>query len=461
MNEFNLQDRKFNVDISAVQQDHMCDRITFVFPKNLNEEDITGEDYKIWVKWINKNFQGNSDECEKVIDTENVKATWVLTNTVTQVYGPIYFSVEIIKSHLEDEKIIVDFSWNSEIETIEIKNTLETLDDVKGGNKDYIHQQIQEYIKQEGEPFKGPKGDKGERGADGQDGKSAYEIAIKNGYVGTEQDWLASLKGEPGKLADNSVTTAKIVDRAITREKIAEGVLPLMENLKEIFVINSDNDYENFVSRYFDEEENILLKDDEYVLLFITENLENMGLEKGIIYVSNILIIYLNKTLEDLNAYATIAFVRESLNKLKYKKVYEKTLTQEVGLINIGALKLKEALIVIKGIRSSSNTNITAKTIFTLGTNEQSVTHSATIASNYSVFSATADNINYLKVSALGTYVQCQASYRRDTTSIGRPLNGCENILNGEYLTNIIIQPDVTGAVLGIGTKIEIWGIED
>lgn len=26
-------------------------------------------------------------------------------------------------------------------------------------------------------------------------GLSAYEIAVKNGYVGTEQDWLASLIG--------------------------------------------------------------------------------------------------------------------------------------------------------------------------------------------------------------------------------------------------------------------------
>lgn len=54
---------------------------------------------------------------------------------------------------------------------------------------------------------KGDKGDKGETGAQGAtgergetgaDGKSAYEIAVENGYVGTEQQWLASLKGEQG-----------------------------------------------------------------------------------------------------------------------------------------------------------------------------------------------------------------------------------------------------------------------
>ena len=35
-------------------------------------------------------------------------------------------------------------------------------------------------------------------GKDGVDGKSAYEIAVDNGYPGTEQAWLASLKGNKG-----------------------------------------------------------------------------------------------------------------------------------------------------------------------------------------------------------------------------------------------------------------------
>ena len=35
-------------------------------------------------------------------------------------------------------------------------------------------------------------------GKDGADGKSAYQIAVDNGYLGTEQAWLASLKGDKG-----------------------------------------------------------------------------------------------------------------------------------------------------------------------------------------------------------------------------------------------------------------------
>ena len=44
----------------------------------------------------------------------------------------------------------------------------------------------------------GPKGDQGEPGKQGADGKSAYQVAVDNGFVGTEDEWLASLKGEKG-----------------------------------------------------------------------------------------------------------------------------------------------------------------------------------------------------------------------------------------------------------------------
>ena len=35
-------------------------------------------------------------------------------------------------------------------------------------------------------------------GVNGKDGLSAYEIAVKNGFVGTVSDWLESLKGADG-----------------------------------------------------------------------------------------------------------------------------------------------------------------------------------------------------------------------------------------------------------------------
>ena len=44
----------------------------------------------------------------------------------------------------------------------------------------------------------GEKGERGEKGADGQDGKSAYEIAVEQGFIGDKAAWLLSLKGERG-----------------------------------------------------------------------------------------------------------------------------------------------------------------------------------------------------------------------------------------------------------------------
>jgi hypothetical protein len=43
----------------------------------------------------------------------------------------------------------------------------------------------------------------GGSGIQGQDGKSAYEVAVENGFEGTEAEWLASLVGPEGKPGEN------------------------------------------------------------------------------------------------------------------------------------------------------------------------------------------------------------------------------------------------------------------
>ena len=46
---------------------------------------------------------------------------------------------------------------------------------------------------------RGERGIQGEKGDTGAEGKSAYQVAINNGYIGTETEWLASLKGDTGE----------------------------------------------------------------------------------------------------------------------------------------------------------------------------------------------------------------------------------------------------------------------
>ena len=49
-------------------------------------------------------------------------------------------------------------------------------------------------------------GELGGGGGSGTAGKSAYEIAVDNGFVGTETEWLESLKGSDGDKGDNGTT---------------------------------------------------------------------------------------------------------------------------------------------------------------------------------------------------------------------------------------------------------------
>jgi collagen type III alpha len=48
-------------------------------------------------------------------------------------------------------------------------------------------------------PVAGEKGAKGDRGEDGRDGASAYEIAVRAGFSGSESEWMKSLIGSTGK----------------------------------------------------------------------------------------------------------------------------------------------------------------------------------------------------------------------------------------------------------------------
>ena len=46
----------------------------------------------------------------------------------------------------------------------------------------------------------------------GPAGKSAYEVAVEEGYTGTEEEWLASLKGDTGETPDITIGTVTTVE---------------------------------------------------------------------------------------------------------------------------------------------------------------------------------------------------------------------------------------------------------
>ncbi|WP_025115347.1 hypothetical protein [Lysinibacillus fusiformis] len=58
------------------------------------------------------------------------------------------------------------------------------------------------------------KGEKGDIGATGDDGLSAYEVAVKNGFLGTLEEWLVSLKGEKGDQGEK----VEVIDNLVTQD---------------------------------------------------------------------------------------------------------------------------------------------------------------------------------------------------------------------------------------------------
>ena len=105
-----------------------------------------------------------------------------------------------------------------------------------------------------GDPgLQGPQGDKGDTGSQGpkgdkgDNGKSAYEVAVENGYAGTESSWVASLKGDKGDPGDiptdkvNEVINQAIADGRITNYDDTE-VRGLIENVSNKLVSTGSGD---------------------------------------------------------------------------------------------------------------------------------------------------------------------------------------------------------------------------
>lgn len=63
---------------------------------------------------------------------------------------------------------------------------------------------------------------KGEKGDPGSDGKSAYEIAVDNGFVGTEVEWLESLKGSSE--GNNKIPSKLLVTKTKTNYNQEEEI---------------------------------------------------------------------------------------------------------------------------------------------------------------------------------------------------------------------------------------------
>lgn len=99
----------------------------------------------------------------------------------------------------------------------------------------------------------GRDGTPGKDGENGRDGKSAYEVAVDNGFVGTEQEWLESLKGRDGVSGTSEAVSMNfpnikrmLDDRAIIADSDSlEDILRAI--VKEVI---PDGEYSNHLAEF-------------------------------------------------------------------------------------------------------------------------------------------------------------------------------------------------------------------
>jgi hypothetical protein len=129
-------------------------------------------------QYVFKNI-GNEQVFSFVVRTKgNGTLTSLYSNTATaSILDKAIYDIKLTKKENGKNTYTVYYSDGS-------TETLEIMDGEKGAKGD------------KGDTGSGTKGDPG---APGATGKSAYEIAVANGYTGTELEWLESLKGKDGK----------------------------------------------------------------------------------------------------------------------------------------------------------------------------------------------------------------------------------------------------------------------
>ena len=80
----------------------------------------------------------------------------------------------------------------------------------------------------------GENGIQGIQGEQGIQGFSAYEIAVQNGFTGTAEEWLASLKGDKGDTGGvNSISGQQ-------GDLLLENLLPQEKSYKEIIAVETN-----------------------------------------------------------------------------------------------------------------------------------------------------------------------------------------------------------------------------
>ena len=171
-----LKANKKFIDLSNIKHlltngEKNADFLTFEISKNYNSVDLS--DCIFILRAVNSNENLIEQTLKKQIENDSIFLTWVVDEYFTAISGVLKLEIRGIKS---DELVI-----KYDLSDIYVRESA-------------VGEGIPEIP--ETTVIQGEKGDKGDTGADGL---SAYEIWLKQGNSGTESDFLESLKGDKGE----------------------------------------------------------------------------------------------------------------------------------------------------------------------------------------------------------------------------------------------------------------------
>lgn len=157
----------------------------------------------------------------------------------------------------------------------------------------FTEEQLEALKGADGEPgANGADGKDGEPGKDGADGASAYEIALEHGFEGTEEEWLASLKGEKGDKGDpgeggtgGSSAVIEVTELPEPTENLEDSIYKYND---KYYMVKSGATWSTFaVGDIFNAEDQIMLTD----TAFYSHGEEDetiIQFENGIIFIDGV-----------------------------------------------------------------------------------------------------------------------------------------------------------------------------
>ena len=200
--------------VSLMKGDHNCERFTFEMPKEIEGHDMSLCD-KIQIHYIN--IGSGTDRLKDIHEVDDFQVSpesddvmifsWLLDGNACKYTGTLSFA--IVFKCTEDD--IVVYQKSSDIfKGITVKDTINNSDAVVDDYSDILQKWYDQLFNGEGGSG---------TGEPGADGKSAYEIALDNGFEGSEQEWLESLNGADG------IGIASIVQTVISTEDGGENTV--------------------------------------------------------------------------------------------------------------------------------------------------------------------------------------------------------------------------------------------